>query len=250
MLNRVLSCIQPELQKTQDIQTKSYQIRSGHLSSYVHLVPGHFHDVIRPAMVLLSVRLFSPVNNQAIALAAVVQFIYLAAWIHKGVGENAGSLDSWNGYQFPVLVGDYLYGRFFTSLCEAGIVRYLHPLAKIICTMSEGSLLRLKDPDVRSNPSLLEEMVYKETAALFGESCRLGADLAQAPGKMQEILHRFGLNVGMAIGMEEYQVNGDAYLDEAKNQLALLPANETKNTLEQLIQYLRNQELALGLRVG
>ncbi|MGB9826617.1 MAG: hypothetical protein ACPLRU_08085, partial [Desulfofundulus sp.] len=93
MFDRVLAPIKSELQEAQNILARSFQIRSGHLGRFSHLVPGSFHDIIRPALVLLSARIFAPLNFQAIALAAVIQFIYLAARIHRNVREYPGPVD-------------------------------------------------------------------------------------------------------------------------------------------------------------
>ncbi len=250
MFDRVLAPIQAELQETKNILAKSFQIRAGHLASFARLVPGCLHDVIRPALVLLSARIFAPLNTQAVALAAVVQFIYLAAQLHRSVREWPGPGDPKDGYQFPILVGDYFYSRFFTCLCDHGVVKYLKPLSKIICKMSEGGILRVQSGDEPKNPDLLKQIVYKETAVLFGGGCRLAGHLAGAPEREQEILERFGINFGMAVGLNDYAQENNSYLEEAFRELTYLPPGESRDTLEQLIRLLQQDNAGLAAQVG
>ncbi|MQL52046.1 hypothetical protein GFC01_07145 [Desulfofundulus thermobenzoicus] len=253
MLNRVLSCIQLELQQTHNILFKSFQIKAGHLSSFARVVPDHFHELIRPAMVLLSARLFGPLNTPVIALAAVIQFIYLASRVHQNVSEADGPAtgDPRDGYQFPVLVGDYLYGRFFTSLCDYGLVCYLESLSRVICEMNEGGILRLQNRH-QNNPDLVHKIVYKETAALMGTGCGLAARLAGAPEQEQQKLTRYGVNLGMALGLQEYpdlRRDINAHLDKASATLTQLPPGEAREALKLLTQHLRHPEAALELQV-
>ncbi|MBE3587253.1 MAG: polyprenyl synthetase family protein [Thermoanaerobacteraceae bacterium] len=217
------------------------------------MIPDHFQELIRPAMVLLSARLFGPLNTPLIALAAVIQFIYLASRVHQNVREAGGPAtgDPRDGYQFPVLVGDYLYGRFFTSLCDYGIVRYLESLSRVICEINEGGILRLQNN--QNNPDLVNKIVYKETAALMGTGCGLAAHLAGAPEQEQQELTRYGVNLGMALGLQEYpdlRRDINAHLDKAAATLTQLPPGEARDALKLIAQHLRHPaETALELQV-
>ncbi|MDQ0285990.1 geranylgeranyl pyrophosphate synthase [Desulfofundulus luciae] len=250
MFDRVLAPIKSELQQAQNILAKSHQIRAGHLGRFASLVPGSFHDIIRPALVLLSARIFAPLNSQAVALAAVIQFIYLAARIHRNVRECPGPEDPTDGYQFPVLVGDYFYSRFFTCLCNHGVVKYLKPLSRIICEMSEGGILRIKSGDGQLNADVLKQIVYKETAVLFGGGCRLAGHLAGASEREQKALDRLGTSFGMAVGLSEYAQETNGYLGEALLALTGLPPGESRDILEQLILLFQKQNAGLAVQVG
>lgn len=250
MLERVLAPIKAELQEAQNILAKTYQIRAGHLGRFTRLIPGSFHDFIRPALVLLSARIFAPLNSQAVALAAVIQFIYLAARIHRNVRECPVPGDPKDGYQFPVLVGDYFYSRFFTCLCDHDVVKYLNPLSRIICEMSKGGILRVQSGDGLQNADLLKQIVFKETAILFGGGCRLAGDLAGASEREQKALDRLGTSFGMAVGLSEYAQETSGYLGEALVALAGLPPGESRDTLEQLIRLFQKQNAGLAVQVG
>ncbi|OAT85487.1 polyprenyl synthetase family protein [Desulfotomaculum copahuensis] len=256
MLSRILSPIQNELFQVEGILEKSFQIKTGHLSSFAHLQAGTVNAVIRPALVLLSAGMYGPLTSPVIALAAVVQFIYLAAMIHGRINEEDprhATADRRDGYQFPVLVGDYLYGRFFTSLCDAGIVRYLEPLSETICRMNEGSILRLKNSvSGKNNPGLWLKIIRLETASLTAAACSLGCRLTGAPPEEAEIWNRFGRHFGTALALLEDQapgLNGGDYLALAAEELSLLPPGETQNICKLLLNYFQDEAAALSRQV-
>lgn len=256
MLSRLLSPLQNELLQVETILEKSFQIKTGHLSSFVHLQAGTVNAVIRPALVLLSAGMYGPLTSPVIALAAVVQFIYLAAMVHSRISEDDSrhaTGDRRDGHQFPVLVGDYLYGRFFTSLCDAGIACYLEPLSETICQMNEGSILRLKNSlSGKNNPGLWLKIIQKETAFLAGTACFLGGRLAGAPQQEEAVLNRFGLHFGTALALLENKMaglNSEDYFTLAAEELALLPAGEPQNRLKILLNYFQNGVTALSRQV-
>jgi len=179
---------------------------------------------IRPALVLLSSRLYRHRPEAAVPLAAVHQFIYLAGRVHAGVAEESTGSRRAQEYQFPVLVGDYLYGRFFTTLCDAGLNHLLGDLARVICAMNEGGMKRVRRALGQENWDLAE-IIRLETAELTASCCRLGGLAAGASAQEAGHLHRLGLEVGMAVGRRgEGQALSEttAHLQRALGELALL----------------------------
>ncbi|MBE3585761.1 heptaprenyl diphosphate synthase component 1 [Desulfofundulus thermocisternus] len=249
MFDRVLAPIKTELQQAQNILARSCQIRNVYLSRFIRPVADSIHNFIRPALVLLSARLFAPLNMQAVALAAVIQLIYLATCLHRNVQENTVSGSPRDGYQFPVLVGDYFYSCFFTCLCEHGVIKYLEPLSKIICEINEGGLLRIKNEDELQNTDLLKQIVFKETAILFGGGCRLAGDLTGATKKEQDTLEKLGVSFGMALGLSEYALETGNYYKEALTALTSLPPGENRDVLEKLICFILEQNMGLALQL-
>jgi geranylgeranyl pyrophosphate synthase len=159
---------------------------------------------IRPALVLLTSRLYQHRPEAAVPLAAVHQFIYLAGRVHTGVAEECTALrrEAAQSYQFPVLVGDYLYGRFFTTLCDAGQNHLLGDLARVICSMNEGGMMRAKNALGQAGYDVTE-IIRLETAELIASCCRLGGLAGGASDQEARHLYALGLELGMAIGRME-----------------------------------------------
>lgn len=251
MLSNILQPIEEELHSVHNLIKNQLTIKAGYVGSFAHLEFSFINKTIRPALVILSSRIYGCNPEKAAALASVFQFIYMASSVHEGITENdsdyiRGDSDPRDGSQFPVLVGDYLYGKFFTFLCDAGIINLLHPLAEIICLIHEGGIIKKKVTGQSPSSQVFREVVRKETAELFAGCCALGARLAGAPEKDQDLMRRFGQNLGMAYGLLEQGITMEyaaPYLKEALSDLAHIPDKQERDVLEQLVRNLSGHEL-------
>jgi len=248
MLCDILKPVEKELQSIQKLINDHLIIKAGHLATFAHLELSSADKNIRPALVILSSRIFGYDPHKTIVLAGIFQFIYLAAKVQKGVSEIDSDYlredaDPREGSQFPVLIGDYLYSKFFYFTSNAKINHILHPLAEIICQIHEGSILRkTKNVKSLSHQDLLE-LVKKETAPLFAGCCFLTARLGGATEQQQNLFMRFGHNLGMAYGLLEQGITmktAAPYLNEALSNVSMFPDRPERNILEKLVYFLQS----------
>ncbi len=240
---QIFQHINDDLDMVHKLIHKNLFIRTGHIKDYVKQDVSYLYNNLRPALVLICHRLFSPANRQTVALAAVLQFIFMASQVHIRLLEDRPGeekpADTRTGYQFPVLVGDYLYGRFFTTLCNAGIVHYLKNMAELICTMNKNEVMELNNPDLAStDPLAYHEVIRGECAELLACGAYLGADLAGADNFAKDKLYQLGLNLGMAFGLlvrnaPAKQIN--EYAGKAELILTQLPSGKDKESLQKLL---------------
>ena len=248
MLRNILKPIEKELLSVSNLIEKQLIIKSGNIRSLAHLEFSNLNKTIRPALVLLSARFYGRNPEEAVALACVIQFIYMASKVQSAISEKdsdhiRGNTDPRDGSQFPVLVGDYLYGKFFSFLCKDGKISFLGTLSELVCTIHEGSILKKKNEG-----QSLHEVIRKETAELFAVSCSLGASLAGASEQEQESMRRFGLNFGMAYGLLEQGDSANyvsSYFKEVLAQLANIPDRVEKTVFEQIVQRLSGSGLTV-----
>lgn len=226
-------CVFEALQRADAIVARGLPVRAGASRTPHPLFPS-WEACLRPGLVLLSAHLYNGVNERSIALAAVLQFIYLAARIHAQVEEDEPGAPEGSRVrcQLPVLLGDYLYSRFFTTLCEGGLEEYLPPLARLVCSIGEAGMLRR-----RRGAEAMREVCRKETGELMGLACRLGGELAGAPEAHLGSLYRFGLHFGLAYGLNGRAGAGEIrdLLSRAGAELQGLPAGEARTALEGLL---------------
>jgi len=244
MSGDVFAIIREELQSVHNTIKSQLTIKAGHIGNYAHLEFSPMDNFIRPAMVLSVARLYNCMSARVISLGAIVQFIFMASQVHVRIPEtvdrtqNKGT-DPRDGTQFPVLVGDYLYGKFFTTLCEHDLVHYLRPLAEIIGGIHEGGILNKIHPNAKDeNSSLFRQIVRMETAELLAGSARLAGDLAGAPENEKALLYEFGLNLGIAYGFLQRGIGNNTvknHLDKALQILNKLPNRQGKSMLERLV---------------
>ncbi|WP_066636229.1 polyprenyl synthetase family protein [Desulfolucanica intricata] len=255
MINQVLSSITKELKDVYQKIENELVIKDGHISSFAHIKYSYIDSAIRPALVILSARMFGRITEKTLALAAVCQFIYMASQVHLNIPDqniepsSGKESDPRDGSQFPVLVGDFLYGKFFTTLCDYDIVKYLRPLSEIICQINEGGLLRSKNPNTEVSSSLIiKDIISKETAELFAGCCSLGAESANARPDECLSLHQFGKNFGMAYGLLEKGLpfeNVIHYLNKALEELSLFNKSLTHGILEELVNLFLRRKIAV-----
>lgn len=250
MIADILKPVAAELHAASKLAEKHLLIKGIHIGKLAHLEFPYNEKVIRPALVILSSRIYGLSGDKAVALACVFHFIHMATSVHQSIPEKDSDYtkedsDPRDGSQFPVLVGDYLYGKYFSLLYKSGMINFLGPLADIICQIHEGGILaggiNIKNPASES----FREVVRKETAELFAGCCVMGAVIAGASKKDQEIMQRFGMNFGMASGLLELGIAvryADEYLKEALTALRDIPERKEKAIFERLVHALAEKD--------
>ncbi|MFA5882006.1 MAG: demethylmenaquinone methyltransferase [Eubacteriales bacterium] len=248
-----LELISSDLKAVDQKVEKTFNIRPGHLSKFAHLETESLQQYLHPALVLFSGRLFNCSGEKFISLAAVIQLIYLAANTHFMVPDDneqpTEGVDPRDGAQLPVLVGDYLYGKYFVGLCEGEILEFLDPLASIIAEMNHGALLRKKNSgrpvvDVKLAMTIIE----KETALLTQGAARFAAILAGSSEDEVTGSADFGRNLGMAYGILERNLDpamAETYFSQAREALVKLPSCQAKESLDQMVDKIQKGELAV-----
>lgn len=159
---------------------------------------------IRPALLLLSSKLFQCNERSVIRLGAVVEIIHTATLVHDDIIDEAqirrgrpAANTQW-GNSKCVLAGDWLYMQSFKIAVQERNFRVLDTLIELTQAMVEGELLQME----KLGTSITEEehfdLIFRKTACLFSTSMRLGAILGQAAQEQEEKLAKYGWHLGMA----------------------------------------------------
>jgi len=158
---------------------------------------------LRPALVLLTSRLFSQGSEESVFLASLVELLHTASLIHDDIVDNAGvrrgkeSVHAKWGPNITVLLGDYLYIKSIGLSLQSRHERVIRLLADISARMIEGELDEYaRSGDLRITEGQYLDIVENKTAVLFGACCRIGAILGLASPEEEEAVAAFGLNLG------------------------------------------------------
>lgn len=230
--------------------------KSGNAGQFTHLEFSRFDSIIRPAITILVGKLFSYKKDKLVALASIFQFIYMSSQIHSQITEGEAEVDDVrDGCQFPVLVGDYLFGKFFSHLSDEGMLEYLGPLAEIICRINEGATLRNQHPNanINSTPELALTIIRKETAELFAGCTSLAAKISDASEVDVKRMYEFGINFGLGLGLLEQGVAYEyieKYVNEARTILGNLSSTQTIKELTDLLSIFEDRDLVVQRMVG
>jgi octaprenyl-diphosphate synthase len=163
---------------------------------------------IRPALLLLACRICGPVDDRAILLASVVEFIHTATLLHDDIIDEATmrrgrrSVNSRWGNDITVLLGDFLYTKSMSMALSQDNLPILRLLSDVTLRMIEGEILEIeRNGDMNVSPDDHLDIIRRKTADLFSACTRIGTMLARAGPEREEALARYGLNLGICFQM-------------------------------------------------
>lgn len=159
---------------------------------------------IRPALLLLSARLFDYQGRGAVRLGAVVEIIHTATLVHDDIIDEAktrrgrpAANTQW-GNSKCVLAGDWLYMQAFKIAVQERNFRILDTLIELTQQMVEGELLQMETLGKLITLDEHFDLIYRKTACLFSVCMRLGAILGRATPEQEASLGQYGHDLGMA----------------------------------------------------
>ncbi|HET9407018.1 MAG TPA: polyprenyl synthetase family protein [Candidatus Sulfotelmatobacter sp.] len=159
---------------------------------------------IRPALLLLSAKLFDYQGRGAVRLGAVVEIIHTATLVHDDIIDEAKtrrgrpSANTQWGNSRCVLAGDWLYMQAFKVAVQERNFRILDTLIDLTQQMVEGELLQMEKLGKTIALDEYFDLIYRKTACLFSVCMRLGAILGGATRDQEEAVAKYGHDLGMA----------------------------------------------------
>lgn len=229
-----LPSIQEELKAIHDRLEQEITFKS---AKFAELIPINFDELeynACPAIVLTVSRACGYSGHQAISMGVVMQFVFMADKVHSLMQEDEEIAEELR--QFTVLVGDYLFGKFFLGLSREKLLHFLAPIAKVIENMSIGTIYRWLGRESELTPEDWLEILARERASLTGLAARIGAELAGMPTYIAEKCESFGSQLGLAWAAHHEKLeqkvvarimyNAEAFLQELPDTLELKPLNE------------------------
>jgi octaprenyl-diphosphate synthase len=159
---------------------------------------------IRPALLLLSSKLFNYEGRGAVKLGAVVEIIHTATLVHDDIIDEAqtrrgrpAANTQW-GNSKCVLAGDWLYMQAFKVAVQERNFRILDSLIELTQQMVEGELLQMEKLGKLISLEEHFDLIFRKTACLFSVCMRLGAILGGATPEQEERVAKYGRDLGMA----------------------------------------------------
>jgi octaprenyl-diphosphate synthase len=159
---------------------------------------------LRPALLLLSSKLFHCDGRTPIRLGAVVEIIHTATLVHDDIIDEAqtrrgrpAANTKW-GNSKCVLAGDWLYMQAFKIAVQERNFRVLDVLTELTQQMVEGELLQIEKLGKSITMDEHLDLIYRKTACLFSVCMRMGAIVGNATPDQEERLGSYGRNLGMS----------------------------------------------------
>lgn len=165
---------------------------------------------IRPMYVLLSAKMFGPVNDNSYIAAAMIELMHTATLVHDDVVDDANerrgffSVNALWKNKIAVLVGDYLLAKGLHISVESGQTELLRILSATVKNMSEGELLQIqKARKLDIVEEVYFEIIRQKTASLIASSCSIGAATVTKDPEIISKMYEYGEAIGMAFQIKD-----------------------------------------------
>ena len=170
---------------------------------------GHLLDAggkrIRPALTLLTGRLYPCDADKIISMAAAVEMLHTATLVHDDVVDGSllrrGS-PTLNAHWSPgatILTGDYLFARAADLAAQTDNVRVMQVFARTLMTIVSGELRQLfGDTTRRQTREDYFKRIYAKTASMFELATEAAGVLIGATEDEIAALRQYGHDVGIA----------------------------------------------------
>lgn len=168
---------------------------------------------VRPMLVLLSARIFGPINDASYTAASMIELLHTATLVHDDVVDDANerrgffSVNALWKNKIAVLVGDYLLSQGLQISVQQQQFGMLAVVSRAVREMAEGELLQIEKArrlDIRED--IYFEIIRQKTASLIAASCSAGAMSTQTDPALVEQMRLFGEKVGIA-----FQIRDDLF---------------------------------------
>ncbi len=257
-ISDILKPIEKPLRDVNALMTRQFADCAPSIQELVAAFTGSGGKMLRPALLLLSARCFSPLTDAHIRAAAVIQMLHNATLLHDDVidgGQKRRGKPTINalwGNEAAVIFGDLVFSKALLLAADMDSAAF----AAVTDAMARVCAGELRQMLNRSNWQLTEsdyiEIITEKSASLFSACCRVGAILASANAAEAETMSRFGLDTGIAfqitddildITADEKRTGKTAGSDLDDNKLTLpvihllttLPADRKQRFIEKLL---------------
>ncbi len=204
-IEHIRALIETDMAQVNTLIEKSLYSEVGLIDQLGHYIINSGGKRLRPAVVLLSSRVFSYKGDQNINLAAIIEFIHTATLLHDDVVDasllrrgHATANQRW-GNEASVLVGDFVYSRAFQMMVNIDSMRVMKILSETTNTIAEGEVQQLinrHDPETTKESYL--DVIRNKTAKLFEAAAQLGAVISDRSDQEEQAMAAYGRHLGTA----------------------------------------------------
>jgi geranylgeranyl pyrophosphate synthase len=159
---------------------------------------------IRPAVALLSGRMFGADPERLISLSSAIELLHTATLVHDDLIDGAllrRGIATLNAKWSPaatVLTGDYIFAQAARFAAETNSVQLMKQFAMTLAIIVNGEIAQLFSTHRYSSREDYYKRIYAKTASLFELASSAATHLSDAPEDVIEQMRIFGYDLGMA----------------------------------------------------
>jgi octaprenyl-diphosphate synthase len=203
-LNQVYAPVQQDLTKVESQLRAVSQTDLPHLAELLDYTLSGGKG-IRPALNLLSGKLYHYDLDLLLPMATAVELMHNATLVHDDAIDDSPmrrgqpTINQLWGKDRAVLLGDYIFAKAGEFAALTGNLRVIRLFSKTLQIISSGELAQTFDAfKLEQTRDHYLERISGKTASLFSLATESGGILSQAPEESIEILREYGFNLGIA----------------------------------------------------
>ena len=165
---------------------------------------------IRPIIVILSAKMFGETNDHVLYAGAALEMLHNASLIHDDVVDEtklrrgSDTINSLYGNHLAVLVGDFFVSHALGAGIRTGRISIISALSALGVELSIGEVEQICNS---KGLDLSEEaymgMIGKETASLFVNCVKMGAEAVDASPEEYTPLMEYAYNLGLCFQIKD-----------------------------------------------
>jgi geranylgeranyl pyrophosphate synthase len=227
----VFATMRPELLRVQSRVEQAAAVEYPVVSSLVLELVRAGGKRLRPLVLLLAGRAYSPDLDVLTTAAAGIELLHTASLVHDDTVDRSAlrrgrpTLNSMLNSGSVILLGDYLFAQSAMLAAATQSPRAVTIFASTLADICDGQLREMFDAHrLDQSREEYERRIYGKTASLFAGAAEMGALLSQAPDSHIAAMRAYGSDIGMA-----FQVIDDVLdLREASEDLGKPVGNDLR----------------------
>ncbi len=193
---------------------------------------------VRPAVTLLTGRMFGADPQRLITLAASIEMLHTATLVHDDLIDGSllrRGIPTVNAQWSPaasVLAGDYIFARAAKMAAQTDSVEVMQSFAEALATIVDGEITQMFTSRGISSRDNYYQRIYAKTASMFVLATKSAALISSCNEGIVETMRKFGYEIGMAFQIVddildftgEQEAVGKPVASDLRQGLVTLPA--------------------------
>jgi octaprenyl-diphosphate synthase len=204
-LNEIYAPIKEDLGKVKDTLKSISRIDYNWLSEQLNYIVSETGKGMRPALTLLSGKLYNYNLIYLLPMAASVETMHTATLVHDDAIDKAATrrgkttMNNLWGDEIAILMGDFLFAKAGEFVSDTQNPRVIKLFSQTLGIISSGEIGQFRGAyNASQKREDYFQRIYRKTGSLFSLSTQSGAILSQAPEESVAIMKEYGDNLGIA----------------------------------------------------
>jgi len=193
---------------------------------------------VRPAVTLLTGRMFGADPHRLVILAAAIEMLHTATLVHDDLIDGSllrRGIPTVNAQWSPtatVLTGDYIFARAAQMAAQTDSVEVMQNFAEALATIVDGEITQMFTSRGIASRGDYYQRIYAKTASMFVLATKSAALISECDEGTVAAMRKFGYEIGMAFQIVddildftgEQEAVGKPVASDLRQGLVTLPA--------------------------